>query len=121
MNAIDVHGDAVGPTLYYGAGAGELPTASAVVADLMEIARGDRARRARAAWRRSSYLAERIGPQPIVRAGELTGALYLRFTAHDRPGRARRASRARSARDGIGIAVGRAARAARRRPAAPCP
>jgi homoserine dehydrogenase len=32
-------GDAVGPTLFYGAGAGELPTASAVVADLVEIAR----------------------------------------------------------------------------------
>ncbi len=39
MNAIEVHGDAVGPTLFYGAGAGEMPTASAVVADLMEIAR----------------------------------------------------------------------------------
>ena len=39
MNAIAVHGNAVGPTLFYGAGAGELPTASAVVADLMEIAR----------------------------------------------------------------------------------
>ena len=39
MNAIAVTGDAVGPTLFYGAGAGELPTASAVVADLIEIAR----------------------------------------------------------------------------------
>ena len=39
MNAVAVHGDAVGPTLFYGAGAGELPTSSAVVADLMEIAR----------------------------------------------------------------------------------
>ena len=33
MNAVEVRGDAVGPTLYYGAGAGELPTARAVVAD----------------------------------------------------------------------------------------
>ncbi len=39
MNAIAVHGDAVGPTLFYGAGAGELPTASAVIGDLMELAR----------------------------------------------------------------------------------
>jgi homoserine dehydrogenase len=39
MNAVAVTGDAVGPTLFYGAGAGELPTASAVVADLVEIAR----------------------------------------------------------------------------------
>ena len=38
MNAVAVIGDAVGRTLFYGAGAGELPTASAVVADLMEIA-----------------------------------------------------------------------------------
>jgi homoserine dehydrogenase len=39
MNAVEVQGNAVGPTLYYGAGAGEMPTASAVVAYLMEIAR----------------------------------------------------------------------------------
>ena len=42
MNAIEVHGDLSGPTLYYGAGAGALPTASAVVADLMELARARR-------------------------------------------------------------------------------
>ena len=40
MNAVMVHGDAVGPTLYVGPGAGGLPTASAVVADLIELARG---------------------------------------------------------------------------------
>ena len=40
MNAVMVHGDAVGPTLYVGPGAGGLPTASAVVADLVELARG---------------------------------------------------------------------------------
>src|SRR5690606_26713128 len=40
MNAIVVRGHAAGDTLYYGAGAGALPTASAVVADLIEIARG---------------------------------------------------------------------------------
>lgn len=39
MNAVLVEGDAVGPTLYYGAGAGELPTASAVVADIVDLAR----------------------------------------------------------------------------------
>ena len=39
MNAVMVHGDAVGPTLYYGAGAGAEPTASAVVADIIDIAR----------------------------------------------------------------------------------
>lgn len=40
MNAVMAHGNAVGPTLYVGAGAGGLPTASAVVADLIELARG---------------------------------------------------------------------------------
>lgn len=40
MNAVMVHGSAVGPTLYVGPGAGGLPTASAVVADLIELARG---------------------------------------------------------------------------------
>jgi hypothetical protein len=37
MNAVLVHGDAVGPTLYYGAGAGDEPTASAVVADIVDV------------------------------------------------------------------------------------
>ena len=40
MNAVMVHGDAVGPTLYVGPGAGGMPTASAVVADLIALARG---------------------------------------------------------------------------------
>src|SRR6201988_4067441 len=39
MNAVLVKGDAVGPTLYYGAGAGAEPTASAVIADLVDVAR----------------------------------------------------------------------------------
>ena len=39
MNAVLVKGDAVGPTLYYGAGAGAEPTASAVVADIADVAR----------------------------------------------------------------------------------
>jgi len=39
MNAVQVHGDAVGSTLFYGPGAGSLPTASAVVADLIDVAR----------------------------------------------------------------------------------
>ena len=42
MNAIEVRGELSGPTLYYGAGAGAAPTASAVLADLMELARARR-------------------------------------------------------------------------------
>ncbi len=85
MNAIAVHGDAVGPTLFYGAGAGELPTASAVVADLMEIAREIRRGRAgRVAP--LSYLPESLRPKPLVPLGEIEARAYLRFTALDRPG-----------------------------------
>lgn len=85
MNAIAVHGDAVGPTLFYGAGAGELPTASAVVADLMEIAREIRRGRAgRVAP--LSYLPEALRPKPLVPLGEIEARAYLRFTALDRPG-----------------------------------
>ncbi len=85
MNAIAVCGDAVGPTLFYGAGAGELPTASAVVADLMEIAREIR-RGTAGRVAPLSYLPEALRPKPLVPLGELEGRVYLRFTALDRPG-----------------------------------
>ncbi len=85
MNAIAVHGDAVGPTLYYGAGAGELPTASAVVADLMEIAREIRRGQAgRVAP--LSYMQGELSPKQLIPLGELYARCYLRFTAVDRPG-----------------------------------
>jgi homoserine dehydrogenase len=85
MNAVAVIGDAVGQTLFYGAGAGELPTASAVVADLMEIAREIRRGRAgRVAP--LSHLPERREPRRLVPLGELEGRYYLRFSAVDRPG-----------------------------------
>jgi homoserine dehydrogenase len=85
MNAIAVTGDAVGPTLFYGAGAGELPTASAVVADLVEIAREIR-RGGAGRVAPLSYLPEALRPVPLVPMGELEGRVYLRFTALDRPG-----------------------------------
>jgi homoserine dehydrogenase len=85
MNAIAVHGNAVGRTLFYGAGAGELPTASAVVADLMEIAReiqrGSAGRVAPLA-----YMPEAFRRRRLVESDELRGRLYLVFTAVDRPG-----------------------------------
>ncbi len=85
MNAIAVHGDAVGRTLFYGAGAGELPTASAVVGDLMEIAREIRRGRAgRVAP--LSFLPENLEPLPVVPLGEIVGRCYLVFQAADRPG-----------------------------------
>lgn len=85
MNAIAVTGDAVGPTLFYGAGAGELPTASALVADLIEIAREVR-RGSAGRVAPLSYLPGELAPKPLVPLGEIVGRHYLRFTALDRPG-----------------------------------
>jgi homoserine dehydrogenase len=85
MNAVAVTGDAVGPTLSYGAGAGELPTASAVVGDLIELAR-EVLRESSGRVSPLSYLPEALGANPLVPLGELHGRFYLRFTMLDRPG-----------------------------------
>ncbi|MBW2268247.1 MAG: homoserine dehydrogenase [Deltaproteobacteria bacterium] len=85
MNAVAVIGDAVGETLFYGAGAGEMPTASAVVADLMEIAR-EIGRGGAGRVAPLSYMPEVLAPKPLVPLGELVGSFYLRFTALDCPG-----------------------------------
>jgi homoserine dehydrogenase len=85
MNAVLVVGDAVGPTIYYGAGAGAEPTASAVVADLVDIVRAMTSD----PENRVPHLA--FQPQSIselfVRAmDEVESAYYLRMYAVDRPG-----------------------------------
>ncbi len=85
MNAVAVTGDAVGRTLFYGAGAGELPTASAVVADLVEIAR-EVQRGAAGRVAPLSYLPEALKKRPLIPLSELVGRVYLRFSALDRPG-----------------------------------
>jgi len=85
MNAVSVIGDAVGKTLFYGAGAGELPTASAVVADLMEVAREIR-RGSAGRVSPLSYLPDLLEVKPLLSLDELFGRFYLRFTAVDRPG-----------------------------------
>jgi homoserine dehydrogenase len=85
MNAVAVTGDAVGPTLYYGAGAGELPTASAVVADLMEIAREVR-RGGGGRVEPLSYVPHELTVKPLLPLGEISGSAYLCFSALDRPG-----------------------------------
>jgi homoserine dehydrogenase len=85
MNAVVVKGDAVGPTLYYGAGAGAEPTASAVVADLMDVARLSSA----SAEQRVPYLAfqpNSVADLPILPISEINSAYYLRLRANDKPG-----------------------------------
>ncbi len=85
MNAVVVKGDAVGPTLYYGAGAGAEPTASAVVADLMDVARLIDATSAQ----RVPYLAfqpEQVQDLAILPIDEVQSAYYLRLRASDKPG-----------------------------------
>lgn len=85
MNAVVVKGDAVGPTLYYGAGAGSEPTASAVVADLIDVARLMDASSAQ----RVPYLAfqsEQVLDLPILPMDEVQSAYYLRLRASDKPG-----------------------------------
>jgi homoserine dehydrogenase len=85
MNAVVVKGDAVGPTLYYGAGAGAEPTASAVVADLMDVARLENA----SVEQRVPYLAfqpNSVADLPILPISEVESAYYLRLRASDKPG-----------------------------------
>jgi homoserine dehydrogenase len=85
MNAVVVKGDAVGPTLYYGAGAGAEPTASAVVADLIDVARLASA----SAEQRVPYLGfqpDQMADLPILPIGEIESAYYLRMRALDKPG-----------------------------------
>ncbi|MDO9150766.1 MAG: homoserine dehydrogenase [Methylotenera sp.] len=85
MNAVVVKGDAVGPTLYYGAGAGAEPTASAVVADLMDVARLIDATDAQ----RVPYLAfqpEQVQDLAILPIDDVQSAYYLRLRASDKPG-----------------------------------
>ena len=85
MNAVLVHGDVVGPTLYYGQGAGEMPTASAVVADLVDVARLDSAD----PEHRVPHLAfqpDAVKDIPILSADDIETAHYLRLRVEDRPG-----------------------------------
>ena len=85
MNAILVKGDAVGPTLYYGAGAGAEPTASAVVADLVDVTRMHTAD----PEQRVPHLAfqpDRMSDLPILPMDEVETSYYLRLRVLDRPG-----------------------------------
>ena len=85
MNAVMVNGDAVGSTLYYGAGAGAEPTASAVVADIIDVARAVACEPA-SRVPHLAFRAEALSELPILPVGEVETAYYLRLHAQDRPG-----------------------------------
>ncbi len=85
MNAVMVQGDAVGTTLYYGKGAGSEPTASAVIADLVDIARLHTAD----PEHRVPHLAfqpDAMSDLPIVPMGEVVTSYYLRLKVADEAG-----------------------------------
>lgn len=85
MNAVLVKGDAVGLTLYYGAGAGAEPTASAVVADLVDIARMEDTDASH--W--VGYLGfqlDQLQPLSVLHIAEIYSAYYLRMRVIDKPG-----------------------------------
>ena len=85
MNAILVKGDAVGVTMYYGAGAGAEPTASSVVADLVDVTRMHTAD----PHNRVPHLAfqpDALSDEKVLAMDEVRTAYYLRLCALDRPG-----------------------------------
>ncbi len=85
FNAISVYGHATGPTMYYGQGAGMMPTGSAVVSDLMELARNIVNGTTRRVPPMGYCEAERM-PVSIMPMKEIITQYYFRFTALDRPG-----------------------------------
>jgi homoserine dehydrogenase len=85
MNAVLVKGDAVGPTMYYGAGAGAEPTASAVIADLVDVTRMHTAD----PEHRVPHLAfqpDQLSDLQVLPIGEVATSYYLRMRVLDRPG-----------------------------------
>jgi homoserine dehydrogenase len=85
MNAVLVQGDAVGPTLYYGAGAGSLPTASAVVADIVDVARaltvdpGNRVPHL-------AYQPDALSNVPVANMDDVRSGFYMRLAVSDESG-----------------------------------
>jgi homoserine dehydrogenase len=85
MNAVVVNGDAVGPTLYYGKGAGAEPTASAVVADLVDVTRLHTAD----PEHRVPHLAfqpDALSDTPVLPIDEVRSSYYLRMRVADETG-----------------------------------
>ncbi|MEL7336751.1 MAG: homoserine dehydrogenase, partial [Planctomycetota bacterium] len=83
FNAVHVVGDAVGPVFYHGQGAGQMPTASAVVADLIDTAVG----RAKLTFNTLEYFSTEQPPRVKLRDhDQLSGRMYFRMAVKDSPG-----------------------------------
>jgi homoserine dehydrogenase len=85
LNAVTVSGDAVGEILLSGRGAGMMPTASAVVSDIVDIAR-DLARGVRRRVPPRSFMKENVKTIPVIPMDRISTNYYIRFSALDQPG-----------------------------------
>jgi homoserine dehydrogenase len=81
-NAMEVVGDAVGRLFYHGLGAGQMPTASAVVADMIDMVVG----RSQITFRTLELWSHHEAPVAQLEHAQSRGAFYLRFNVDDRPG-----------------------------------
>jgi homoserine dehydrogenase len=86
FNAIYIKGDAVGPALFYGQGAGQMPTGSAVVSDLVELGRNLLVQAKGHRVPSLSYQEFAIEKNPLKKIEEVVMPYYMRFSALDRPG-----------------------------------
>jgi homoserine dehydrogenase len=84
FNAIYIVGDAVGPNMLYGMGAGMMPTASAVVSDIVQIAKNITLGNSHSSLPRFNVGA--VNELPLLSTSEITAKYYLRFQAEDTPG-----------------------------------
>lgn len=86
FNAIYIKGDAVGPTLFYGQGAGQMPTGSAVVSDLVELGRNVLIQASGRRVPPLSFQESAIEKIPLKKMDEVLAPFYMRFSAMDQPG-----------------------------------
>src|SRR4030066_1807987 len=85
FNAVYIKGDAVGPTLFYGQGAGQMPTGSAVVSDLVELGRNVLTRASGRRVPLLSFQESAIEKIPLKKMDDVVVPFYIRFSALDRP------------------------------------
>lgn len=81
-NAVLIKGDATGEVMLYGRGAGMMPTGSAIVADIMDAARGS----ARQTFTKLQFFQNPRADLPVIPFGKIRSRYYVRFTVLDRPG-----------------------------------